>query len=485
MSISAVTGTTASNSTAGTSLACPGFSATGADDLLVAVALASTSATVSSITDTAGNAYTQKAAINGTGVRVELWQSQAITGNASNVITVTASASSLIAIAVEEYRGAADTTFTPLARTGWTCTASSNVYGNAGQPTGAVGGTNGPWITSPSPQWIAVDMGSSQTFSRFNLTPNQSNAVVYTYTLDVSDDGSTWTSTGESSPTFANIVQLQNWALSKSYTHRYFRLNTVTDNGFVSLVSIYAGTSLAQIPPQNTGTNTGDSSYPLVGVVTQDVNNVVVGALAFACQSGDTFNTDNASIRQSVVPSLTSVGVALADILQPGVGTANPEVRLSAVREWAGAGLEMRTNQGATNYEDYLGPLLTATVSGPGIDVSSVYSSVPQFVTSGSGSKPAVSGEELLDGIIGASYTENFQAQGGTAPYTWSVISGNLPSGLTLNTSTGNLTGVPNTAGTYTFTVQAKDATGSTGVATFQIVVAAPTTGAGNYGFVA
>lgn len=46
---------------------------------------------------------------------------------------------------------------------------------------------------------------------------------------------------------------------------------------------------------------------------------------------------------------------------------------------------------------------------------------------------------------------------GGTAPYTWSITSGALPTGLSLNPSTGEITGTPTTEETRAFTVQVKD----------------------------
>ena len=46
-------------------------------------------------------------------------------------------------------------------------------------------------------------------------------------------------------------------------------------------------------------------------------------------------------------------------------------------------------------------------------------------------------------------------------PYTWSVTAGSPPPGITLS-SAGVLSGTPTTAGTYTFTVQARDAGANT-----------------------
>jgi hypothetical protein len=59
----------------------------------------------------------------------------------------------------------------------------------------------------------------------------------------------------------------------------------------------------------------------------------------------------------------------------------------------------------------------------------------------------------------GASYIDYFTVTGGTSPYTFSLISGALPSGLTLDAANGIIEGTPSsgTAGTYTFTIQATD----------------------------
>jgi hypothetical protein len=68
-------------------------------------------------------------------------------------------------------------------------------------------------------------------------------------------------------------------------------------------------------------------------------------------------------------------------------------------------------------------------------------------------------------------------ATGGTEPYTWSVNSGALPSGIVLDPSTGGLSGVPITSGTFNFAVVLTDANGIAGPASAgqTITVAAAT----------
>lgn len=63
----------------------------------------------------------------------------------------------------------------------------------------------------------------------------------------------------------------------------------------------------------------------------------------------------------------------------------------------------------------------------------------------------------LANGITGTAYSATLQSTGGVAPVTWSVTVGTLPAGLSLNVSTGAITGTPTTAGTSGFTVQAAD----------------------------
>src|SRR5712664_2586850 len=63
----------------------------------------------------------------------------------------------------------------------------------------------------------------------------------------------------------------------------------------------------------------------------------------------------------------------------------------------------------------------------------------------------------LPNGTLQSTYNSTLQASGGTTPYTWSVTVGALPTGLTLNAATGQISGVPTTSGTSAFTVTVTD----------------------------
>ncbi len=76
-------------------------------------------------------------------------------------------------------------------------------------------------------------------------------------------------------------------------------------------------------------------------------------------------------------------------------------------------------------------------------------------------------------GQVGVFYTHTFPASGGTPPYTWS-ISGLVPPGLTLNTSTGELSGIPTAYGTFVFTVTVTDSLDQSADVTCSITILAP-----------
>ncbi len=84
------------------------------------------------------------------------------------------------------------------------------------------------------------------------------------------------------------------------------------------------------------------------------------------------------------------------------------------------------------------------------------------------------------NGTVGIAYSQAIQTSGGTMPLTWSVSAGSLPTGITMQGGTGNagtLSGTPTAAGSYTFTLTAKDSGSSQQTASqqFTIVTSNPT----------
>lgn len=64
----------------------------------------------------------------------------------------------------------------------------------------------------------------------------------------------------------------------------------------------------------------------------------------------------------------------------------------------------------------------------------------------------------LADATKGTAYSATLQAAGGSTPYSWAVIAGALPAGLSLS-SDGVIQGTPTVTGSFTFSVQVTDST--------------------------
>lgn len=94
-----------------------------------------------------------------------------------------------------------------------------------------------------------------------------------------------------------------------------------------------------------------------------------------------------------------------------------------------------------------------------------VFSSTPTLtgddtLPTGTTIAPSIVTTALPAGVVGTAYSQLLRATG-DVPITWAVATGTLPSGLSLNTATGTISGTPSSAGTSIFTVSATNASGS------------------------
>jgi Putative Ig domain len=78
----------------------------------------------------------------------------------------------------------------------------------------------------------------------------------------------------------------------------------------------------------------------------------------------------------------------------------------------------------------------------------------------------------LPSGTVGTNYNGSVTVTGGTAPYTFAVVSGQLPNGVGLAKDSGTLSGTPSSAGTFNFVVSASDVKGNASQKSMQIPVA-------------
>ncbi|WP_316813794.1 putative Ig domain-containing protein [Pedobacter heparinus] len=86
----------------------------------------------------------------------------------------------------------------------------------------------------------------------------------------------------------------------------------------------------------------------------------------------------------------------------------------------------------------------------------------------------AISPLTLPDPVLGVAYSQSLSTTGGIVPYSYSLVSGALPVGISFN-SAGVLSGTPLSAGTFTFVVRSTDDAGANISQSYTLNIAAPT----------
>ena len=84
---------------------------------------------------------------------------------------------------------------------------------------------------------------------------------------------------------------------------------------------------------------------------------------------------------------------------------------------------------------------------------------------------PSFTDTTVAGGILGKSYSDGVSASTTTS---YAIASGSLPTGLSLNTSSGAITGTPTVQGSFTFAITASGGGGSTGSGNLTIQVLPP-----------
>ncbi|MCC3255200.1 putative Ig domain-containing protein [Xanthomonas campestris pv. armoraciae] len=160
-------------------------------------------------------------------------------------------------------------------------------------------------------------------------------------------------------------------------------------------------------------------------------------------------------VAPTALPAVTR-GTAYSQTLSASGGTAPYTYAVSAGNVPAGLTLASNgTLSGTATVEGSFNFTVTAT------DANTFTASQAYAVTV-AGPNLALPASNLPAGTAGQAYTAAISpATGGTAPYSYALTAGALPSGVVLDAATGALSGTPTVSGTFNFTLTVTDSTPS------------------------
>jgi hypothetical protein len=281
-----------------------------------------------------------------------------------------------------------------------------------------VSATTNVLVTAPSASVITPTVNSDSSISlAWTASTDNGNGGTITYKLyQKSGTGSyaliygpvstprTYTSTGLSAST--------------TYTYKVESINnTYTTTSAEVTATTQAAKTVPGVPAPTLGTITG-TSVVLNWAAVSDGNDPPV---TYYIEKEDTYNGGTYT-QITTTSSLTYTATGLS-------GGTNYRFRIRAGN--------------ATGYSGY-GSVVTTTLA------------IPVWVTT-----------TLPVGTVSVAYSATLNATGVQASAGYSIVSGTLPNGLNLNTTTGAITGTPTTNGTSNLTFRATNANGSADLITY------------------
>lgn len=161
-----------------------------------------------------------------------------------------------------------------------------------------------------------------------------------------------------------------------------------------------------------------------------------------------------------------TVGVAYSQTLTATGGT--PPLLWSLVAGFLPPGLTLAASTGVVaGTPTTLGvyPFIVRVTDGAGTSASKGFAVViePLGLTITTSSLPTAT--------VGSAYSQTLTASGGALPLRWTLLSGSLPPGLTLNETTGLLSGVPTAPGLFRLLVRVTDAARAFAMKEFVLIV--------------
>ena len=321
---------------------------------------------------------------------------------------------------------------------------------------GATGQAYGIFAAADRGATLSVTVTASNSFG--NASANAAASIPVLNTQPAFNIGSTIADG-------TNIGGSMRWQASPSQTVNYveFYVDGVMRQSYSAAPYLYNASTTGLFD-----TNSLPAGPHALGIRALATDNRTLSFNAATLTASNTpFNT--------VLPSIAGIA-AVGNTLTAFNGTWN-NTPTGFAYQW------QQCNIGGSLCSPVVGSIANTYVVAPGDVAHSLRAAVTASNTTGSSTAvsnpvgitlPGITNSQAPAGAIGTPYSAQFTAAGGVPPYSWSIISGTLPAGLSLNSSTGFISGTPTTSGVANFTMQVTDYAGQSSSAPFSIHINAP-----------
>jgi hypothetical protein len=324
----------------------------------------------------------------------------------------------------------------------------------------SAGGSGSVTLTATSNCYWAVQSLSTNPWITITSTPQYglgSGTISYTVTANT---------TGTARTGLVNIA-------GQTFTVIQTAPQTIGAITFTPSTLTVGGTTTASATATSGLPVTFTSTTPAICTVSGTNGSTVTGVATGTCtiaanQAGNSSYDPASQVTNNITVACPTVTISTTSPLPNGtVGTAYSQT-LSAsggiITSWAissgslPGGLTLNTSTGVISGTPTASG--TFTFSAKAIN-SCGNSATKSFTITITCPTVTINTTSLPNGAIGTAYSQTLSASGGTIT-SWAIASGSLPGGLSLNTSTGVISGTPTTGGKYSFTVRATNGCGNT-----------------------
>ena len=294
------------------------------------------------------------------------------------------------------------------------------------------------------------ELNSSSTFT---ITATDATGAAASQSYNVTINAYT-------APTIST-TSLPNWTIDRPYSQ------TVVATG--GTAPVIFNVSAGSLP-------TGLSLNTSTGAITGTPTTTTGSPFSFTITATDAFNNTGSeaySIAISTLPTITTTTLPNWTVKQPysrtlGVSSGTAPDSFTVTSGSLPAGLSLTTSTGVISGTPTATGSASFTISVT--DAAGAMASQSYSVTINP--SLTITTTTLPNGTVNQSYSSTINVSGGTSPDTFAITAGSLPTGLSLNSNTGAITGTPTASGNpFTFTVTATDAADAVASNSYSVII--------------